>query len=356
MMDISSRLVKRCRKFIEPYRVTDGRGFKLSRYDPGDLGKLGKDSKKEAVDKLEKGIELLEQLQEVLYASESHALLVVLQAMDSAGKDGIVKHVMGGVNPQGCVVSSFKQPSTLERSHDFLWRCVARLPRRGMIGIFNRSYYEEVLSVRVHPEFLAGEGFNPSHAKSAFWEERFRSINNLERHLLANRTSIVKIFLNLSPEEQRKRLLARLDTPDKNWKFSEGDIHEREFWDQYQKAYEEMIRHTSSREAPWYVVPADNKWYSRLVCLCAIVEALAEMRLEYPKVSGELKEFFPEIPGGTGTPPVQGRGLERHSETRREKRRVRGRLPSFCCAGAFRAIGAGSVSVSVCVPRIAPCR
>ena len=222
MMDISSRLVKRCRKFIEPYRVTDGRGFKLSRYDPGDLGKLGKDSKKEAVDKLEKGIELLEQLQEVLY-------------------------------------------------------------------------YEEVLSVRVHPEFLAGEGFNPSHAKSAFWEERFRSINNLERHLLANRTSIVKIFLNLSPEEQRKRLLARLDTPDKNWKFSEGDIHEREFWDQYQKAYEEMIRHTSSREAPWYVVPADNKWYSRLVCMCAIVEALAEMRLEYPKVSGELKEFFPKF-------------------------------------------------------------
>ena len=164
-----------------------------------------------------------------------------------------------------------------------------------MIGIFNRSYYEEVLSVRVHPEFLAWEGFNPSHAKSAFWEERFRSINNLERHLLANRTSIVKIFLNLSPEEQRKRLLARLDTPDKNWKFSEGDIHEREFWDQYQKAYEEMIRHTSSREAPWYVVPADNKWYSRLVCMCAIVEALAEMRLEYPKVSGELKEFFPKF-------------------------------------------------------------
>lgn len=199
----SSRLVKRCRKFIEPYRVTDGRGFKLSRYDPGDLGKLGKDSKKEAVDKLEKGIELLEQLQEVLYASESHALLVVLQAMDSAGKDGIVKHVMGGVNPQGCVVSSFKQPSTLERSHDFLWRCVARLPRRGMIGIFNRSYYEEVLSVRVHPEFLAGEGFNPSHAKSAFWEERFRSINNLERHLLANRTSIVK-YSSTFPQRNRE--------------------------------------------------------------------------------------------------------------------------------------------------------
>ena len=169
MIDIPSRLVKRCKKFIEPYRVTDGKGFKLSHYDPGDLGKLDKDSKKEAVDKLEKGIELLEQLQEVLYASESYALLVVLQAMDSAGKDGIVKHVMGGVNPQGCVVSSFKPPSTLERSHDFLWRCVARLPRRGMIGIFNRSYYEEVLSVRVHPEFLAGEGFDPAHAKGAFW-------------------------------------------------------------------------------------------------------------------------------------------------------------------------------------------
>lgn len=159
-------------------------------------------------------------------------------------------------------------------------------PQAGDDWHFQPSYYEEVLSVRVHPEFLAGEGFNPSMPRSAFWEERFRSINNLERHLLANRTSIVKIFLNLSPEEQRKRLLARLDTPDKNWKFSEGDIHEREFWDQYQKAYEEMIRHTSSREAPWYVVPADNKWYSRLVCMCAIVEALAERGWNYPKVSG----------------------------------------------------------------------
>ena len=282
MMDISSRLVKRCRKFIEPYRVTDGRGFKLSRYDPGDLGKLGKDSKKEAVDKLEKGIELLEQLQEVLYASESHALLVVLQAMDSAGKDGIVKHVMGGVNPQGCVVSSFKQPSTLERSHDFLWRCVARLPRRGMIGIFNRSYYEEVLSVRVHPEFLAGEGFNPSHAKSAFWEERFRSINNLERHLHANKTRFVKIFLHLSYEEQRKRLLARLDTPDKNWKFSEGDIHEREYWDGYQKAFEEMIRNTATPDAPWYIIPADRKWYRNLVVARLMVEKLRHLQLTFP--------------------------------------------------------------------------
>lgn len=295
MMDIPSHLLKRCKKFIEPYRVTDGKGFKLSRYDPGDLGKLDKDSKKDAVDKLEKGIQLLEQLQEVLYASESYALLVVLQAMDSAGKDGIVKHVMGGVNPQGCVVSSFKPPSTLERSHDFLWRCVVRLPRRGMIGIFNRSYYEEVLSVRVHPEFLDGEGFDSAHVKGAFWKERYRSINDLERHLHANRTRIVKIFLHLSSEEQRKRLLARLDTPEKNWKFSEGDVHEREFWDEYQKAYEEMIRHTSSRDAPWYVVPADNKWYSRLVCMCAIVEALAEMKLEYPKVSRELKAFFPEF-------------------------------------------------------------
>lgn len=307
MMNIPADLVKRCKKFIEPYRVTDGEGFKLSHYDPGDLGKLDKDSKKEAVDKLEKGIQLLEQLQEVLYASESYALLVVLQAMDSAGKDGIVKHVMGGINPQGCVVSSFKQPTTLERGHDFLWRCVCRLPRRGMIGIFNRSYYEEVLSVRVHPEFLAGEGFDPAHAKRSFWKERFKSINNLERHLLANKTRIVKIFLHISSEEQRKRLLARLDTPDKNWKFSEGDIHEREFWDEYQKAYQEMIRHTSSPEAPWYVVPADNKWFSRLVCMCAMVEALAEMKLEYPKVPGELKEFFPTFRKELERPLSKGR-------------------------------------------------
>lgn len=294
-MSIPSHLVKRCRKFIEPYRVTDGKGFKLSHHDPGDLGKLDKDSKKEAVGKLEKGIEWLEQLQEVLYASESYALLVILQAMDSAGKDGIVKHVMGGINPQGCVVTSFKQPTTIEKGHDFLWRCVARLPRRGMIGIFNRSYYEEVLSVRVHPEYLAGEGFDPREANGAFWKERYRSINHLERHLQANKTRMVKIFLHLSYEEQRKRLLARLDTPDKNWKFSEGDIHEREYWDQYQQAFEEMIRHTSTPDAPWYVVPADNKWYSRLVCLCAVVSALTEMKLKYPNVPGELKAFFPQF-------------------------------------------------------------
>lgn len=249
---------------------------------------------------------MLEQLQEVLYASESHALLVVLQAMDSAGKDGIVKHVMGGVNPQGCVVSSFKQPSTLGRSHDFLWRCVARLPRRGMIGIFNRSYYEEVLSVRVHPEFLAGEGFNPSHAKSAFWEERFRSINNLERHLLANRTSIVKIFLNLSPKEQRKRLLARLDTPDKNWKFSEGDIHEHEFWDQYQKAYE--------RDDTPYFFPGGS-----MVCGAGGQQMVFPACLHVRHCGGpggdeaEISEGFrgiegvlSQIPGGTGTPLSRG--------------------------------------------------
>ena len=302
-MQIPSHLIKRCKKFIEPYRVTDGKGFKLSHHDPGDLGKLDKDSKKEAVEKLEKGIELLGQLQEVLYASESYALLVILQAMDSAGKDGIVKHVMGGINPQGCVVSSFKYPSTVERSHDFLWRCVMRLPQRGMIGIFNRSYYEEVLSVRVHPEYLAGEGFDPGQAGKAFWKERYRSINNLERHLHANKTRFVKIFLHLSYEEQRKRLLARLDTPDKNWKFSEGDIHEREYWDGYQKAFEEMIRNTATPDAPWYVVPADNKWYSRLVCLCAIAGALTDMKLKYPQVSGELKSFFPRFREELEYPP-----------------------------------------------------
>lgn len=294
-MDIPSKVIKRCRKFIEPYRVTDGRNFKLSKYEPGDLGMLDKDDKKEAIAKLEMGIGFLAQLQDVLFASEQYGLLVVLQAMDSAGKDGIVKHVMGGINPQGCIVSSFKAPSTLEKKHDFLWRCAVRVPARGMIGIFNRSYYEEVLSVRVHPEYLKGEGLDPARASKAFWKERFDSINHFERHLHVNKTRVVKIFLNLSAEEQRRRLLSRLDTPEKNWKFSEGDIHEREYWKEYQKAFEDMIRHTATPDAPWYVVPADNKWYSRLVCLCAIANALKEMNLEYPEVSGEMKEFFPKF-------------------------------------------------------------
>lgn len=295
MVDIPSDVIKRCRKFIEPYRVTDGKGFRLSRFDPGDSGGLEKKDKKMALDRLEAGVKLLEQLQEVLYASSSHSLLVVLQAMDGAGKDGIVKHVMSGVNPQGCQVSSFKQPSAMERGHDFLWRCVKCLPARGMIGIFNRSYYEEVLSVRVHPDYLLGEGFDPEKAGKSFWKDRYQSINHLERHLHANKTRIVKIFLHMSREEQGRRLLARLDTPDKNWKFSEGDIHEREYWSQYQQAFEEMIRHTSSPESPWYVVPADNKWYSRLVSLCAVVDALQDMHLQYPRVSDELKDYFPRF-------------------------------------------------------------
>ena len=299
-MEIPSHLIKRCKKFIEPYRVTDGKGFKLSHHDPGDLGKLDKDSKKEAVEKLEKGIELLGQLQEVLYASESYALLVILQAMDSAGKDGIVKHVMGGINPQGCVVSSFKYPSTVERSHDFLWRCVMRLPQRGMIGIFNRSYYEEVLSVRVHPEYLAGEGFDPGQAGKAFWKERYRSINNLERHLHANKTRFVKIFLHLSYEEQRKRLLARLDTPDKNWKFSEGDIHEREYWDgrddtEYGHSGCSLVCGSGGQQV---VFPAGLP-----VCDCRRPDGYeAEISAS---VRG-VEVFLPQIPGGTGISAGQG--------------------------------------------------
>jgi PPK2 family polyphosphate:nucleotide phosphotransferase len=225
----------------------------------------------------------LDELQQLLYASNQHALLVIFQAMDAAGKDGVIRHVMSGINPQGCQVYSFKHPSAGELAHDFLWRTTRDLPERGKIGIFNRSYYEEVLIARVHPEILKAE--NLPDAGENVWEERFRSINGLERHLHANGTRVVKFFLHLSKEEQRQRFLARIDTPEKNWKFNEGDVEERKFWKDYMHAYEQALSATSNKDCPWYVVPADDKENARLIVSQIIVKTLEELKMSYPPTS-----------------------------------------------------------------------
>lgn len=284
-----------CAELAAPYKVTDGKGFKLSHFKPCDVGPFSKKHKDALLEKFENGVKYLESLQSRLYADGHYSLLIILQAMDAAGKDGTIKHVMGGVNPQGCEVHSFKKPSEEEHKHDYLWRCVNKLPERGMIGIFNRSYYEEVLSVRVHPEWLDAEGLDSKKATKKFWENRFDSITDFEKHLYRNNTRTVKIFLNVSKSEQRKRLLDRLDTPSKNWKFSPDDVVERRCWKEYQHAFEEAIKNTATEDAPWYVVPADNKWYSRIVVLCAIIDHLASLNLKYPKISDSRMKAFNDM-------------------------------------------------------------
>jgi PPK2 family polyphosphate:nucleotide phosphotransferase len=269
-------------KLAKPYRVTDGKKFRLKDFDPADTGKLH--SKENALKLLEKGIASLSDLQDKLYAANSWGLLLIFQAMDAAGKDGAVKHVMSGVNPAGCQVYPFKTPSNEELDHDYLWRTSQRLPERGRIGIFNRSYYEEVLIVRVHPEVLKSERMPSSLVTSDIWKNRYEDINSFERYLSRNGILVRKFFLNLSKGEQKRRFLARLDQPEKNWKFSAADVHERKYWDDYMKAYEEMITNTATERAPWYVVPADNKWFTRLVVAAAIVETLEDLKLSYPKV------------------------------------------------------------------------
>jgi PPK2 family polyphosphate:nucleotide phosphotransferase len=269
-------------KLAHTFRVSHGKKFKLKDFDPADTGHWR--SKEEADQVLQQGILRMEELQDKLYAQDQWALLLIFQAMDAAGKDGIVKHVMSGLNPQGCQVYSFKVPSELELQHDFLWRTTRCLPERGHIGIFNRSYYEEVLVVRVHAEILKNEKLPPSLMGKKIWEERFEDIRSFEQHMARSGTVIRKFFLNLSKKEQKRRFLARLDEPGKNWKFSASDIHEREYWDDYQNAYEEMIRNTATEYAPWYVVPADNKWFTRLVVSTVIVDTLESLDLAYPKV------------------------------------------------------------------------
>jgi len=277
------------RKYTDPFRVTKGKDFRLKDFDPGDTLGLKMD-KEEAAQLLQRGSEWLALEQDILYAQDSWSMLLVFQAMDAAGKDGTIKHVMSRVNPQGCEVHSFKQPSNEELSHDFLWRYALRVPQRGRIGIFNRSYYEEVLVVRVHQEFLTAQKTPPKLVDKGIWDERLTDIARFEDYLTRQGVVILKFYLNLSRKEQKKRFMERLDRPDKNWKFSASDVRERRYWDDYMHAYEEAIQTTASKDAPWFVVPADNKWFTRLVVAAAIVEAVEELDLKYPKVTAEQKK------------------------------------------------------------------
>ena len=282
-------VIQRARKLSRAYRVDKPGKFRLKDVDPGDTGPLGAEDKPRAKEALQTGVEALSALQDMLYAQDRWAVLFIFQAMDAAGKDGAIKHVMSGINPQGCQVSAFKVPSAEELDHDFLWRCTRQLPERGRIGIFNRSYYEEVLVVRVHPEFLQRQKLPPHLITKDIWKQRYRDIRAYERYLCNNGVVIRKFFLHVSHEEQKQRFLERIETPEKNWKFSMGDAREREHWPEYMKAYESMIRHTSTEQAPWYVIPADNKWFTRVVVASAAIDAMASLGLAYPQVSEEQK-------------------------------------------------------------------
>ena len=276
--------LQRIEKFISPYRVTKGKKFRLKDFDPGDTQGYGSESKPRARELLAKGVLWLAEEQDKFYADDTYSMLLLFQAMDAAGKDGTIRHVMSGVNPQGCQVFSFKQPSAEELDHDFMWRYQKCLPERGRIGIFNRSYYEEVLVVRVHEELLGRQKVPPSLVTRDIWEERLADIAAFERYLSRQGTIILKFFLNVSRAEQKRRFLERLDMPEKNWKFSSADVQERGYWKDYMAAYEDAIRRTASKEAPWYVVPADNKWFTRLVVAAAIAEAFWKLDLAYPGI------------------------------------------------------------------------
>jgi PPK2 family polyphosphate:nucleotide phosphotransferase len=289
-MNDDNDLLKRVEKLIDPYRVTSGKGFRLKDFDPGDTRGLKEEAKPEAREWLERGIQWLAEEQNKLYAQDRWGVLLVFQAMDAAGKDSTIKHVMSGVNPQGVQVYSFKQPSPEELDHDYLWRSMKCVPERGRIGIFNRSYYEEVLVVRVHQELLARQKLPPKLVGKGIWTDRLEDIASFERYLARNGVAVVKFFLNVSKKEQKKRFLERLDKLDKNWKFSAADVVERQYWNKYQEAYEEAIRATASKAAPWFVVPADNKWFTRLVVAAAIVSTLEKLELQYPKVSDAQKK------------------------------------------------------------------
>ena len=271
------------------YRVENGEKFRLRDFDPGDTAGLDIE-KKEAKDLLRDDVKQLSDLQERLYAEDRWSLLVIFQAMDAAGKDSAIEHVMSGVNPQGCQVHSFKAPSAQELDHDFLWRTTVALPERGRIGVFNRSYYEEVLVVRVHPEFLKGQKLPAQLMNDKIWQQRFEDIRDFERHMTRSGTAIVKFFLHVSKEEQRKRFLDRIEEPGKRWKFNMGDVAERALWDRYMEAYEDMIRHTSSADAPWHVVPADHKWFTRLVVARTLVDKLEKLNPQFRKVEGAALE------------------------------------------------------------------
>lgn len=280
-------LISRAKKISKEYRVTSDKKFKLKDYSTTGDSEFSKADKPVALHTLQQGVQLLSEMQDKLYAQDKWSLLVIFQAMDAAGKDGAIKHVMSGVNPQGCEVTAFKAPTSEELDHDYLWRCMKRLPERGRIGIFNRSYYEEVLVVRVHENILKSQKLPEKLITETIWDDRLADIKNFESYLNKNGILLVKIFLHVSKKEQKKRFLERLDTPEKNWKFSAGDIEERKYWKQYMAAYEELIKNTATEKSPWYVVPADNKSYARIVVASAIITALDSMKLAYPEVSPE---------------------------------------------------------------------
>jgi PPK2 family polyphosphate:nucleotide phosphotransferase len=276
------KIAKKALKLADAFKVRHADSFWLKDFDPADT--RGIHSKEKADQLLQQSVAVLRDLQEKLYAQDQWAVLLIVQAMDAAGKDSLIKHVMPGVNPQACEVSSFKQPSTEELNHDFLWRTARRLPERGKIGIFNRSYYEEVLVVRVHQQYLQKQHLPPELVTQKIWKERFRDIRNFEEYLTRNGVVIRKFFLHVSREEQKRRFLARLEEPEKNWKFSEADVHERKYWDDYMNAYEDMIRHTSTPGAPWYVVPADHKWFTHIAASAALIQTLEQIDLQLPKL------------------------------------------------------------------------
>jgi PPK2 family polyphosphate:nucleotide phosphotransferase len=280
-------LISRAKEFSKQFRIKDGKEFKLKDYDPQEDAGLGAEDKPLAKQALQLGVKALSTLQEVLYAQDKWAILLIFQAMDAAGKDGAIRHVMSGVNPQGCQVTSYKSPSAEELDHDYLWRCMKNLPERGRIGIFNRSYYEEVLAVRVHEQFLRNQKLPDELITEDIWDDRLKDIRNFEGYLNRNGIVVCKFFLNVSAKEQKKRFLDRINDPDKQWKFSASDAKERKYWKDYMNAYEELIRHTSTKESPWYVVPADNKAFSRVVVASAVINTLDSLGLKYPKVSEE---------------------------------------------------------------------
>jgi len=285
-------LIKRASKLSKPFRVTDGKKFRLKHFDPGDTLGFKSEDKPKAKEALEWGVNVLAELQDKLYAQDRWSVLLIFQAMDAAGKDGAIKHVMSGINPQGCQVFSFKAPTSEDLDHDFLWRCIKCLPERGRIGIFNRSYYEETLVVRVHKEILDKQKLPEKLVTKHIWDERFQDIRNFEKYLTRNGIIVRKFFLHVSNEEQKKRFLVRIENPEKNWKFSSADAKERGYWNEYMNAYEDMIRNTATKDSPWYVVPADNKWFTRLVVAAAVIDSLASLDLEYPEVGEEkLKEL-----------------------------------------------------------------
>jgi PPK2 family polyphosphate:nucleotide phosphotransferase len=288
----TKEIIKRARELSEPFRISKGKNFRLKDVDPDDTLDFTKADKARSKEALASGVEALAQLQDKLYAQDKWAVLLIFQAMDAAGKDGAIKHVMSGINPQGCQVYSFKSPSADDLDHEYLWRCMKCLPNRGHIGIFNRSYYEEVLVVRVHPAFLAKQKLPPELIGKNIWEGRFEDMRNFEQYLARNGIIVRKFFLHVSKKEQKQRFLDRIDDPLKNWKFSSNDASERDYWDDYMKAYEEMIQETSTKYAPWYVVPADNKWFTRVIVASAVIETLDSLDLAYPEVDeSKLKEL-----------------------------------------------------------------